>query len=166
MSYACTQLCVYGRLREKSIELCPTNMGVRLLPGVVRHAGALDAVDGVTVPTDRLVEAVHPAVARGLDRAGVADAAVDAQADDDGRQDDGQEGDDLLAHYIAPWFGLLAVVDVEDGETEHGPDEQSTQKSEIHVLQDAEEDHEDGYPDQISDKDGHEFQGVSCVVGT
>ena len=141
-------------------------MGVRLLPGVERHADALDAVDRVPVPTDRLVEAVHPAVARGLDRAGVADAAVDAQADDDGRQDDGHEGDDLLAHYIAPWVGLLAVVGVEDGEAEHGPDEQSTQQSEIHVLQDAEEDHEDAHPDQISDEDGHEFQGVSSVVRT
>lgn len=54
---------------------------------------------------DRLVDAVHPGVPDD-DRAGVGNAAVDAQADDDGGQDDGQDRDDLLAHYIAPccWF--------------------------------------------------------------
>jgi len=61
--------------------------------------------------------------------------------------------------------GLLAVDSVEHGEAEHGPDEQSPEQSELDVLHDAEEDHEDGHSDQISDEHGLEDVCISIGAG-
>lgn len=61
--------------------------------------------------------------------------------------------------------GLLAVDAVEHGEAERGPDEQSPEPSELDALHDAEEDHEGGHSDQISDEHGLEGVCISIGVG-